>query len=275
MITESYSRTGNYTITLPQSREYFSIINTGATDLTFTIGTVTITVAVGLGYDDYFAPFTSVVVVAAGSWQAQTGTSSIQGVSDICNLALSHIGDTVTITSLADDTTEAKELSKVYDICRDSVLRSFAWPFATKKIQLTLAAGETDPDYTYVYLMPTDYLDTIRLFQASASNAGLFTFDYKLLSAADNSLRLLCNVQAAYLEYVAKITDPTVYPADFIEALSYKLAAEVAMSLTANISMRAQMLQIYTSFNYSAKKRSANESNVPPATNNRYSGARG
>jgi len=60
--------------------------------------------------------------------------------SDIANLALLHLGDKGSITTLATDTTpEARKLRALYEVRRDSLLRSYPWNFATKRARLAIS----------------------------------------------------------------------------------------------------------------------------------------
>ena len=50
-----------------------------------------------------------------------------------------------------------------------------------------------------------------------------------------------------YLRYVAQITDTTIYPPDFREALSLKLAAEFALALTNSGTLHERLMEDYKS----------------------------
>ena len=54
---------------------------------------------------------------------------------DICNLALSHLGDTATIASLdpPEGSAQAEHCARFYPIARDSLLEMHAWGFATSR----------------------------------------------------------------------------------------------------------------------------------------------
>lgn len=70
----------------------------------------------------------------------------------ICNLALSHIGDTAAVTSIKppDSSQQAQLCSHFYYIARDAMLEMGSWSFATKRVKLALvkdwlAAGDEHP----------------------------------------------------------------------------------------------------------------------------------
>ena len=58
----------------------------------------------------------------------------------ICNLALSHLGDTATVTSIKppDSSKQAQLCARFYWVARDAVLEMHAWNFATRRATLAL-----------------------------------------------------------------------------------------------------------------------------------------
>lgn len=66
----------------------------------------------------------------------------------ICNLALSHLGDTATVVSIKppDASVQAQLCARFYYVARNSLLEMHAWSFATRRVKLAevcapLAAG--------------------------------------------------------------------------------------------------------------------------------------
>ena len=70
-------------------------------------------------------------------------------VIEICNRALSNIGNSRSINSLTEASKEAGQCSLHFDACRDAALADFDWNFATKR----LALADTLP-YEQVSLPP-------------------------------------------------------------------------------------------------------------------------
>jgi hypothetical protein len=56
----------------------------------------------------------------------------------ICNLALSHIGDTATVMSIKppDSSVQAQLCARFYYVARNAVLEMAAWGFATRRVKL-------------------------------------------------------------------------------------------------------------------------------------------
>lgn len=61
----------NITKTFPAARVGFSIVNDGASDLTFTINGVTRRVKTGESYQSRFSPFTQVVINTSSAYRAE------------------------------------------------------------------------------------------------------------------------------------------------------------------------------------------------------------
>ncbi len=80
-------------------------------------------------------------------------------VEQIVNLALSHIGHTIFVDSLATEQTSEAELANLlYEPTRDFVLEDFPWPEATKYITLGLVEEEPNDDWLFSYRYPSDCL---------------------------------------------------------------------------------------------------------------------
>lgn len=80
-----------------------------------------------------------------------------QSITAIANRALQLVGAT-SIANLADNTPEAREVSRAYDACRHAELRAHTWSFAIARAAL---AADTEPPTfgaRYRYALPADCL---------------------------------------------------------------------------------------------------------------------
>lgn len=153
---------------------------------------------------------------------------SVASSTELANLALSHLGSSNLITALDDRTTEARMCNLWWPTVRDDVLRSFPWPFAIRTADLALVETFTTGDWGYSYTAPADALRLIRSPYGSTRNPSFESETrYRI---ADGLLYL--DQDLATIEYVERITDMTLYPADVVTALSYLLAARIANSVT-------------------------------------------
>ena len=174
--------------------------------------------------------------------------------TEICNLALSHIGN-LTINTFSDPSQEARKCKIYYPLARDYVLHDHDWGFAERRESLALMANFDFPGYDYAYQYPADCIKARRIHTLSP-----FPVDYAVVAAPGLSDRLVVTNQAdAILVYTAKLTDPNIFDPSFVVALSYKLAADLAQPLTKNLKLQEAMLGMYTVFLSRAKTVNSNE----------------
>lgn len=86
--------------------------------------------------------------------------------------------------------------------------------------------------FDYWFTLPTDCLRVIRV-------------DDDLYTWKNENGRILYNDDEADLIYIAKITDPTVFDAQFVDLLAQKIAAEIAVKLTDNANLAANLWQVF------------------------------
>lgn len=152
--------------------------------------------------------------------------ASGQSEVSICNLALSLLGE-VSITSLGDDTKQARECQRIYAITRDQELRAHNWNFSIKRTDLAADPDEAAWGYQHRYQLPDDCLKTIQVdgTQNWRVEAGNFADSGKTFILTDLSAPI-------YILYVSRITDPALFDVSFVEALSVSLAFKLALPLT-------------------------------------------
>lgn len=153
----------------------------------------------------------------------------------LCNLALVRIGQRGTIDSLDEATVEAEACKVVYGPSRDAVLAEFWWPFATARSG-TLAAitdGERD-GWDYAYPLPADCIpDGARYIWSGLRDPPLesrIPFAIEANDAGDGQI-LLTDLDEVSLVYTRAITAPGLFPPLFVQALAWKVAAELALGL--------------------------------------------
>lgn len=164
----------------------------------------------------------------------------------ICNLALGYVGISTGITSLDEESAEARACDTYYEQVRDDLLRDYLWPFATKYATLALVSEfdiETDPeanDWGYAFRLPTDCIRVHRILTPSGdAEATPYPFDL----GHDSQGRLLfCDLEEASIRYTERITDPNLFSSDFAKALAWSLAAEISFPLSINEQLRQRAL---------------------------------
>jgi len=162
--------------------------------------------------------------------------------TEICNLAMIHLG-TKTISNYATDQTEnARLLRIVFESSVNKVLEDHNWNFATQ-IEALAEIDQTIPGYDYVYAVPSDCLYIQKILDTEYSDT---VYEYEVIRIESlNATVILTNLEAAYIKYTSKIFDYGLFNSNFINALSYLLAHTVAMPLTGDANKQLSMLQFY------------------------------
>ena len=150
---------------------------------------------------------------------------------EICNLALSRIG-VENIELMTEASEPARACSQFYDHARRIVLRKYPWTWATRGVALA-ALLEHPPNFDYAYRYPADCVSIRKLYCPKYDNNPAYT-TYQL-GGGDDGRVLYTDVPGAICEYTADIKDCSLMDDQFVEALSWKLAASVAFKLTGSV----------------------------------------
>lgn len=175
---------------------------------------------------------------------------------DICNLALSHIGASATISSLTEKSEEAFHCNLLYSDARDALLRAHPWGFATRHIALS-DVGSPPGNWSYRYSYPNDALYAREILQEDTSGDPI-QFEVAL-SDAYNSRVILTDQEEATLIYTYKVTNTLAFDPLFVSALSWRIAADIAMPLTRDQNRLQAAYQMYQATLSEAQAFNANE----------------
>lgn len=156
--------------------------------------------------------------------------------TDICNLALSRIGHYDLLSSL-DEASKAAKLCKInYAPTRDAVLRAHPWNFAIKRVTLASDDAVIPFEYAYRFPLPSDCLKVVRTnLDAEGCPA-----DYRIEGRA-----LLTDESVVSIEYIAQVTDVTLYDALFVDLLAQRLAMELVIPMTDNATAYKTLADVY------------------------------
>ena len=86
--------------------------------------------------------------------------------------------------------------------------------------------------------------------------------------------KIYSNIPNAHIEYTADIKDSEVFDSQFVEAFSWKLAAEMAFALTGNMNLATNAIQAYNAYFTEAAGEDAAEENQEEAVQDRLVNAR-
>jgi hypothetical protein len=170
---------------------------------------------------------------------------------EICNLALSHLGDTATVASIdpPEGSAQAEHCARFYPFARDSLIEMHPWGFATRRIVLAELAN-TWPQWAHAYARPADCVTVISVIPPDSTDdyqsrvVWPYPTSYPSSPGAtfaagvpqpyacelnDNLAQvILTNQEQATLRYVARVTDTTKFSHLFTLALSWHLASMLA-----------------------------------------------
>jgi hypothetical protein len=162
---------------------------------------------------------------------------------DICNLALSYIGDTATVSNLnpPEGSVQSQHCARFYPFARDSLLEMHSWGFATKRLKLALLSTY-DAEWTYAYAQPNDAVNIIAIIDPSAvddySQAAINSAiapggsyvpqPFSCEIDATGAPIILTNQALAELRYTALVTDAALFSPLFTVTLAWYLASMLA-----------------------------------------------
>lgn len=150
-------------------------------------------------------------------------------VVDICNLALARLGDEATVASIdpPEGSAQASHCARFYPMALDTMLDSHYWSFCTVRASLNLLAAAPKFGWTYAYAEPTNNINIVALFLATATD-DQNPQPFEMEALPDGTSVIYTNVESAIARYTIRVNDPAKYQPLFIEALVWLLASNLA-----------------------------------------------
>jgi hypothetical protein len=133
---------------------------------------------------------------------------------ELMNVALTRLG-APKISNEDELTREAEVMTTLFEPVYENILSQTNWNFAIVDTELArTTVTPTDPNFLYAYTLPTDYFNTVNVYD----NAGVTIGTYALQNG-----EILSNSSRVFLKYVQK---PTVdkLPAWFTMLFALQLA---------------------------------------------------
>lgn len=153
---------------------------------------------------------------------------------DICNRALQKLGAD-RITSLTQNSVNARACNLAYEHVRDAELRKHPWNFAITRT--TLAEDATAPSFGYAaqFTLPVDCL---RLLPPDPLSSNFNYLDWKI-----EGRKILTDEETSLeIRYIKREEDTGMFDALFTEALSCAIAVELCEELTQS-NTKAQIVR--------------------------------
>lgn len=193
---------------------------------------------------------------------------------DICNLALNFLGKGM-IKSLSENNELSRTCKLHYDRYRKILLKDYNWEFAQRTMKLTPIAedyGNSVKGWKYVYEYPEECLQVLKVYNGDEDKKDDYRekffvqcVDYRLGTKV-----ICCNLEDAYMDYVADETDCNYFSEEFIEAFAHYLAYGMAQALTGSEAKAQTELQYMQTALYQAKLRTARERELKSSLPHKY-----
>jgi hypothetical protein len=189
---------------------------------------------------------------------------------DICNLALTRLGhSTIQAFPPAEESEEARKCFLLYDRIRRTALRAHPWNFATTTVALgQLAEDEILYDWTYAYQLPADCLRVLHVVDLSDPTSDKIPFEIRTGGV------LVTNQAEARIRYIKDVSDPSLFDEQFVEAFSYRLAADLAMPITGKADYANSLTNLYNTTIRAAMASDAKERRREPSIGRSFVDAR-
>jgi hypothetical protein len=170
----------------------------------------------------------------------------------VWNKALSRIGTTRFVEAQDDDTVEAAICRVHWDDVVREVLAEMPWRFATRQAGLVELAGVTRVGWEHIYGLPVDFVSAVALLKGETRVTLTPPIDREpfeiVASDTADGLVLCCDLASDQLDgllYVADIRITSIWPAGFVSAIAWRLAFELAMALTKDMSIADACRNLY------------------------------
>ena len=180
---------------------------------------------------------------------------------DICNRALSRVGE-ARITSLTDDTKQAKACNSAYAHVRDEVLRAHPWNSAITRAALAKLSSSPAFGYDDEYQLPADCLRVVEVYDTTLP---WVVEGKKLLSDEGSPLSI---------RYVKREEDPNQWDALLVSAVSARLAVELCEELTQSNTKRNLATEAFEAIMSSARRADGQEQSPMPFEEDAWIAAR-
>lgn len=190
---------------------------------------------------------------------------------DICNLALSNLGDPAQVQSLSppDGSPQSGHCARFYPMARDAILEMHTWGFATRRETLPLLAVTPPSEWKYAYGAPTsvvlNYIAILAPDAADDTSVGMilpndlyssipsvavggYTPQPFVVESLSNQDVIYTNQESAVLRYTTIVTDPTQFSPLFTMALGTLLESMLAGPIIKGAEGRAASRELREKF---------------------------
>lgn len=174
---------------------------------------------------------------------------------DICNMALSWLGEDE-ITSIEDPSTRALQLKINYIPARDATLEAHEWSFAIERFVPGIVAGQPQWGDYNAFSVPAEIIRVLTVDRNTDTGMDLGRIGGReQLDWVFERNLILCREDVIYCRGIRRIEEEGRFSPLFVHAFAAKLAALVALNLTASAEIQGNMYALYDQFISEAKSR--------------------
>lgn len=175
---------------------------------------------------------------------------------DIVNIALSMLGSKA-ITSIEDDSTEARVMKTNYIIARDATIEAYEWSFAIKRFT---PAKSTEPPiwgFGSAFPIPSDILRVLQVdLDSLRPSTSRNTREHRnQVYHVVESGSILCDEDNIFCTGLRRVDDEGIFSNLFAHAFAAKLAVLCCYAITESNTKFRAVLAMYTGFIKEAKSR--------------------
>jgi hypothetical protein len=174
--------------------------------------------------------------------------------TDIVNLALYYIAQSVVIPTMIDESKAADVANRLWDPTLDFIQTMRPWSFLREARALGLSAGDPQPGWAFRYQYPNDCLRAWALTDLPGLSAQpnvaawcdgwgarVDSWRYRWQKARGRDGTVIdANVEQAWLIFTIRETDASRFPPMFVQAFARLLAQMMAPPLIGDVGLNAQ-----------------------------------
>jgi hypothetical protein len=164
----------------------------------------------------------------------------------ICNSALIKLGAN-TITSLTEDSEEARKCNAIFEHVLDTLLQMHPWNFATYRATLAQLSETPEYRYQYYFQLPTSpyCLQVLEVYNKP---------EYKI-----EGRKLATDEDVVQIKYIGRVTDMNQLSPAFRECLAFYIARDLSDNMTGSGRQKNDYNSLFERYFKLAKLRDAQE----------------
>lgn len=165
-------------------------------------------------------------------------------VVDICNEAMDLLG-AATITSLTQNSKEARLCNRNYELVRDAVLRAHPWNVAVTRAALPQDTAAPAFGFTYQFTLPTSpYCLRVLSFWDSLVDNEIAAYDSNVMYKIEGR-KILSNQGTCKIIYIGRVEDTEQFDSLLTSTIAHRLAAETGYAITGSSTVAQGMQALY------------------------------